>query len=243
MSRSASVQLVGLLLASGCSFDWDRFDPGDKSGQNISGLVLFLPFDEATGTETREVVSGRDAELRGATFIEGVDGSAVRLVPDDHVFVPLPVPLDVHMEFTVAAWVRVPEGATGTIASNHGDPHWLVRYSVTPGDESELAGIAARPDYGDWPTYELLGPRPVADVWQHVAFTVDGADLALYVNASLLGTRRSQIPPREPDPDPFCYLGISGYGHFTDPLTGDIDEFRVYDRPLTVQEIEVLATR
>ena len=81
----------------------------------------------------------------------------------------------------------------------------------------------------------------VPDEWVHVAgvFDADKQTISLYQNGILAGSTRRRTRPSFPA----ATRSISGAGGFDDTrrLTGDLDDFVVYNRALTLPEIQQLA--
>lgn len=83
------------------------------------------------------------------------------------------------------------------------------------------------------PNYaEAIGEDPLPSlVWSHLALTSDGEDLRLYFNGEVIDTVET-LPPRATDKP--LRLGCSEtWGSFE----GLIDEVRIYDRALGIEEI------
>jgi hypothetical protein len=77
-----------------------------------------------------------------------------------------------------------------------------------------------------------LGALPL-NVWTHLAATYDGSEVRLYINGILAASRAVDGDIVNTD-DPLRIGGNNVWGEF---FSGLIDEVRVYNRPLTREEI------
>ena len=76
-----------------------------------------------------------------------------------------------------------------------------------------------------------------ANTWVHVALTLGNGSASLYVNGEVKATANVTIKPSDFKPNK-NYIGKS---QFADPLfNGLIDEFRVYNRALSADEIKAV---
>lgn len=69
--------------------------------------------------------------------------------------------------------------------------------------------------------------------WTCVALTSSGEEIALYLNGQLAG-RAAAILPEDPEDQLMTFAGITGAHHL---FNGLIDEFRIYDEPLTAEHV------
>ena len=84
-------------------------------------------------------------------------------------------------------------------------------------------------------TQKLLGPNALtANTWAHLAATYDGATVRLYVNGVQVASR-AQTGAIATSTNPLQIGGDSIYGQY---FAGRIDEVRIYNRALSVAEIQ-----
>ena len=90
-----------------------------------------------------------------------------------------------------------------------------------------MGGTFGRPFRGRWPAL-------TANTWAHLAATYDGATMRLYVNGVQVASR-AQAGAIATSTNPLQIGGDSIYGQY---FAGMIDEVRVYNRALSVTEIQ-----
>jgi hypothetical protein len=136
----------------------------------------------------------------------------------------------VRLDGQPGLWSRVFDLGTGVTANMFLTPlsgDGTLRYAITAGG----AGAEQRIDAAPLPT----------DRWVHVAVTYGGGTAVLYVDGQEAG-RNAQVTV---DPRYFgnhIRAGYLGRSQYADPyLRGAVDEFRVYGKTLTAEEVAALA--
>jgi len=207
------------------------------------GLVLYLAFNESSGSTATDTAGGADATLfNSPTFGAGQFANAISMVGgstqygtgDDSA---LPAGTS---DRTVALWVYTASpGADGGVFG----------YGALSADQS--FGLQLINAGGD--NYTLLVYGRVNDLsfsitlpseeWHHLAVTYDGSDVSVYLDGSLEDTQSS--------PGGWSTTtGSAGYvigavmtgGGPAGLFSGAIDDLRVYDRILDPAEIVSLLT-
>ncbi|MCH5671190.1 glycoside hydrolase family 127 protein [Streptomyces gilvus] len=199
-------------------------------------------FDETTGTTAADATgNGRAARLAGnAAWTAGHIGGAVALDGTDAHVVLAEDLLAGAFAYSVATWVRLdgqPEywtrvfdfgtGVTANMFLTPRSDAGTLRYAITAGG----GGAEQRIDADPLPT----------DRWVHVAVTYSGGTAVLYVDAAEVGrnTRVTVEPRYFGNHIRAAYVGRSQYA---DPyLKASVDDFRVYGRALTADEVAALA--
>jgi hypothetical protein len=199
-----------------------------------AGLVAAYAFNEGAGTIAADASgNGRAGTISGATWVAG--GRFGRALSfdgvNDWVTVADASGLDLTTAVTLEAWVKptalsgwrtvVLKELTGAglcyaLYAHDNEPH-PAGYIRTGSDEPQVPG-----------TVQL----PVGS-WSHVALTYDGAQLRLYVNGLLAGSR-NQAGLMAVSNGPLRIGGNSVWGEY---FAGLIDEVRVYNRALSQTEI------
>ncbi len=195
-------------------------------------LVLYLPFDEGSGTVSTDPISGAQATLTGAfDWTAGKLGQAVAFTgglatADDSDRLNLTF-------ITAMAWVN-PTTITANTAPNHHtdlDPIYEKRGS---GDDSIVLGLTGGDgvhfyvDVGGDRNLSVPDAGVQTDEWQHVAGTYDGAMSRAFLNGELIGEMAVQNPIIT-NTNPATVGGRT--------FRGAVDELHVYDRALTQEEI------
>jgi Concanavalin A-like lectin/glucanases superfamily len=168
-------------------------------------------------------------------------GNAVRLGnPEPNRYVDMPDGLLSGVtDFTIASWVnlnsatvnwaRIFDFGTGTnvnmfLTPRAGVGGTPVRYAIT------LNGGGAE--------QQVNRPGSLPTGWQHIAVTRSGTTNTLYINGAAVATATVALSPADMGNTTNNWIGRSQYA---DPfLAGLVDEFQIYDRPLTAAEVQSL---
>ena len=164
---------------------------------------------------------GRDTH----SFLAGHSGNALSLYGNNYAGMPS---LGITTSFTLAAWVKPklqPDYITIAGYKEGGSPRRLLIGS----NGKILAQI-----YGG--SFFSVNPVP-DDAWSHVAYVFDktAGTQNIYIN----GVLDASGPTSAPKWDNAFYVGYYGEGAYQ--YRGLIDEFIVYDRALSGQEVRALA--
>jgi predicted phage tail protein len=201
-----------------------------------SGLVAAYGFDEGAGTTLTDLSgSGNNGSISGATWAgagSGKFGNALSFNGSNNVVtVPDSATLDLTTGMTLEAWVR-PTAALNTwrtvvmkeqpsyyaygmyAGTGTGFPSGNAMIGVT---DADTRGTAAIPQ----------------NAWTHMAATYDGNMLSLFVN----GVRVSQLLAPGSMATSNSALKIGGNAIWGEFFSGLIDEVRIYNKALTLSQI------
>jgi glucose/arabinose dehydrogenase len=203
-----------------------------------SGLVAGWSFDAGSGSVLADVSgNGNAGSVSGATWAAGKYGGALSFNgTSDLVQVASSASLNLSSGMTLAAWIQ-PSGAQSgwrTVMQRQVDA-WALNASndggaLVPAGGGTIGGSAR------WITGSAASP---VGVWTHLAVTYDGSILRLYVNG-VLATSAAVSGSLQSVTNPLWLGGNVPYGEF---FKGLIDEAQVYNRALSVSEIQsVMAT-
>jgi hypothetical protein len=207
-----------------------------------NGLLARWPFDgtlaDVTGHGWRLTAVG-NAALTNAPVKQGT----LSLVLDGNGDYGYTAPLPLGDAFTLTAWVFVPSNAPNiqTVAANSGSGgsangfrFYVNGYSSNPGDGK----ICVETGNGSVGLGAFSAAGAVAkDQWQHIAAVISRSEgtATLYRNgiAVITGSIRNDFTNSSA-----LYLGGMGGNNY--PFRSNMDDFRVYDRALSSNELAVI---
>ncbi|MBN1131691.1 MAG: T9SS type A sorting domain-containing protein [Bacteroidales bacterium] len=217
-----------------------------------TGLILHYTFDSISGTIVNDGSgNGNNGTLRGgAEVVEGFSGNGV-LCLDKPDYIDAPDNINAGLSsFTFASWVKLSalknatrffDWGNGTDGSNN----FLVFIPSYNGDNAYMV-LRFRPVSGTAYNVTSTAKCPVGE-WAHVAvsFTWNGVSgtAVLYLNGKPVGSG-SNLPY---NPDTFLgttadnYFGYSRWAQDGNGFGGIFDDIRVYNRALTIEDIDSLA--
>jgi len=212
--------------------DIDEFEAiVDSKGPIEDDTVLLIHFDEGLGGKAFDDSKYENhGTISGAAWIDGKILKALSYTTDDYVSIATSAggPLDPDV-FSVEAWILTDTLASGTrrifqrASSTYGlylSGSFIVIYAYCGGVFKSVAYNIASLGTG---------------VWIHTMGRYDGSYLRLYVNGVEVGTP-VQATGAVTDGGATAYIGCASPG--TQHWEGDIDELRIYNRALTVDEIK-----
>lgn len=221
-----------------------------SDGQTDPSLVLYVPFDEESGTIATDCSGrGHDGTVLGSVTgsrVAGHSGKALQL-DGTRTCVDLGTPSDFILKgpFTAAAWISVdeyevpaPDNDSRAILSKTASPTASGWRFVTQGADSSTGVGFKVGSAGGSISVTSPTPQPVS-TWIHAAGVwVPNERAEVYVGGALV-KKTTTIPPILEDAAQTLYAGCvrPGAQHFK----GRMDELRIYNRALTQAEIAVLA--
>jgi len=235
--------LVLVVALAGCDrvFGLESTDAQVGNGDALrvgAGLVAYYPMDELRPTAAAcapEVIAQRDGNCTDGmpTVVDGHLGKAYSFVPTRDIRVNADGALD-PAHFSVATWIRfhaAPDKSVCPINRGSGpgaDNVWQICF-----DSARIVYWVGKMQFPVNQTF-------VADTWYHLALTFDGTMLTGYLDGTLLASGAAILLPYDNDP---MTLGADlDNGSADNPIDADLDDVRLYDRPLTTMEVTSLAT-
>jgi len=216
------------------------------------GLISHWQFDEGSGTTAYDSAGTNDGTTYGATWTTGQIYSALSFDGvDDYVALPDNEPVWLpQYNFTLSIWVyfeRDPgppgEWILDLNWSSSANPDYDQGYAMGRNSNGQISfgmNTTTTPHQ-----YLSTGDVLAKDTWYHVVAVRDGTTQAIYMNGEPNVSRTCS-------PDPIDFVG--GYdddrvniGRLTTNigtafhLEGKIDEFLIYDRALSAEEIRQLS--
>jgi hypothetical protein len=197
-----------------------------------NGLVAYYPFN---GNATDESGIGQHGIVSGATLTNNRLGSAnsafyfdgvTNVVSAQSITIPTG-----NASRTLSAWVKFPTLKAGS--------NQIVGWGnfVTGGDQcSYMQMYQSRFRFVFFDNY-IAGPaNVVVNTWYHVVGTYDGSVARLYVNGAEVANSTINLKTTATD----IFIGSDYTNNPANALQGVIDDVRIYNRTLSVDEIQLL---
>jgi Concanavalin A-like lectin/glucanases superfamily len=220
--------------------DSGRVDGGDASASTLSsGLVALYLFDETSGTSAADSSgNGHAATLSGgATFASGLQNNAVTLSGSNQ-YVSLPSGIVSGLSsFSICTWVKLSAAPQWSRIFDFGTGTTEYMFLTPNSGAGTRFGITTA---GNGQEQQLNAPALATGSWQHVAVTLTAGTGTLYVNGAQVAQNTNMtLSPMSLGTTTQNWLGRSQFG--VDPyLSGQIDNFRIYDRALSAAEVQTL---
>ncbi len=201
---------------------------------NSTGLVAAYSFNAGSGATLADASgNGNNGTISGATWGAGKYGSALSFDGvNNYVSIPTSATLNLASGMTIEAWVR-PNNVSGyrtvVLKETSGGQVYSL-YAAEPGQGPSsylLTGTIERQSVS-------LQSLPLNE-WSHVAVTYNGSQLNVYANGVLV----SSVAATGNITTSNGTLRIGGNSIWGDYFSGLIDDVRVYNRPLTANELRV----
>jgi hypothetical protein len=216
-------------------------EPVDPGSDN---LVAYYAFENNSEDGSG---NGYDATISGnPQYVSGPTGYGMGIDLDggnDYVRLPIGPAIASMSDITVATWANFSNaGGAWQRLWDFGMSDQIYMF-VTPriGTNGQLR-FAITTDAV--PEANITGPATLPSGWHHVAATIDSASMTmrLYQDGKLVAEGSTPVLPSDLGETTENFLGRSQFA--ADAFYfGSLDEFRIYDRALSVEEILFLAGR
>ncbi|HBB66567.1 MAG TPA: hypothetical protein DCZ93_04575 [Elusimicrobia bacterium] len=239
----------GTLAAGAYPVTVKRVEPDSTTVSNAVNFVVLstVPspaaaewhFDETSGDVAYDAsANANNGTLHGPVWsTDGKVSGALDFDGSDYLEIPDSASLSPTKAVTVAAWVKyrtIDYFNSGSRIFSKG-----VAYSFTiGGPNNHNSNLAAYIDGATGGDYVRANTPLSPNVWQHVAFTYDGAMLRFYLNGQPDGTVSVSGDIQKTPYPGFIGWDPNAVGGYHAPLDGNIDELAVYDRALSAEEIK-----
>jgi fibronectin type 3 domain-containing protein len=208
----------------------------------VSDALVQIPFDEGTGTTASDVTGdGFNATLMNSpTWTTGVSSNAIVFSKASSQYATLPTGVTSNLnDCTISAWVYPVTNSMWQRVFDFGNDTTNYMFLTTNAGGKVRFAIRT-PSVGE---QQVTSSTTLSTgVWSHIAVTVSGSVGKLYINGVQVGTNTAMtLRPTQLGNTTNNYLGRSQFS--ADPyLDGRIDDFRIYDRALSLAGVEALAT-
>ncbi len=196
-----------------------------------SGLAAAFAFDEGAGYVSADLSgNGNDASIVKASWTTGKYGKALSFNgTNNYVTAGIAGMPAVNAPKTISAWIYLltkPRTNQSMLALANVAAKASVHYSY----KSTQAGVLG---YGD--TWIVASRLPSIKQWHHFAYVYDGSQNRLYVDGVLTST--STIMPAAAE---IANFEIGRWVTGTEYFKGSIDDVRVYNRALNMDELKAV---
>jgi len=209
-----------------------------------SNLVGWWKFDEGSGNTAADSSGNKNhGTLHGnPRWVTGHDGSALSFDGvNDYVEIPDDDSLTPSSKITISFWINNRGGVRAGIYKWGACPDSRA-HSFQIADKTNIVFASV---YEDTMTYgEIYSNGSVSkNRWHHLALTFNRGNVAIYINGQLDKSALMSISSITNDDQP---LTIGGYWSYCDEkflekaLNGIVDELMIFDRALSVEEIQKL---
>ncbi len=224
------------------SFTWSVSQAASGLCGNDANLVGCWPMEEGSGGVVIDATAfGNDGTTTGIpTWVTGHIGKALSLSgTGQYAVVPNSASLDITSTITLAAWIK----PTKTSAYTQYIIKKVIGTTTSSGYELSLSSggkVFVRFNGGTTLTTRVdsnyLYPTD-GNTWVHVAATYDGSNIKVYINGTLDNSKTVSFAIGSNSTN----LGIGAQPDGVYPFQGMIDDARVYNRALSLEEVQVLA--
>jgi dolichyl-diphosphooligosaccharide--protein glycosyltransferase len=210
--------------------------PQVENGTYLNNYRAHFHFDERTGTQTYDAVSGTKASLDGSEKTEGVFGNAVEFEGENKESIAIgsnQVDLTGSGEFTACSWVKPDDSSEKQDIIHLGNYEVLLSWS---GDSSTWEAYFRSNNR----SYSVTTQTPDAEgEWTFVCGRYDGTELSLWINGQPMSSiTASGTVGNHPGVDS---IGSSaGKNRYFD---GSIDNIIIYSNALSPDQIQTLIDR
>jgi hypothetical protein len=212
-----------------------------------TGLVAFYPFNgntsDESGNNNNGVINGN---VTLSTDRTGATNRAYTFNGGTIVVAHRPyLTINQNNSFTVSFWVNKsgaqnPVHIIGKRGAGAQQFNWQIAQHTTPGGLPGgglvFTGVVNTTSTGIDYT-GVTDPTIAVGKWEHIVGMFENGKWSLYKNGILVAQRINSIIPNDTGSPAMEFGNCGGWGAFI----GQIDEIRIYNRSLTLNEIEFLA--
>jgi len=205
------------------------FSAGNAMADLNDGLVAYYPFN---GNANDESGNSNDGTVNLPVLIEdrfGNDENAYYFDGDDYIEVSDKE--DFHLQtFSISVWIKPQQSETHSVIIAHdGNGQGINLFIWHPNIPCVSIGD------GEWTDLKYLDGIKM-NQWYHLVTTFDGVNLQLFVNNNLVN--QLEYTKTITYDDRPIQIGRNGWSLNITYFKGVIDDLRIYNRAITVDEIQ-----
>lgn len=224
-------------------FDWDKSLVGylsmdfynstgvfDNSTYNQFGIFYNMSIDNKTTGKY-----GNAFNFSGNDYQSYVDlGNDSNLIISDAFTLDLWIKPSVGQEFCFnGTWGN--NGIVGSVDGAYSTSTWSYQLRYGSPDNCSL-GLQLNTVAG--PKWVNVGYNLSTTDWTHIVATFNGTDEKIYVNGVLINTTTFAPTTLMTNTNNRVILGVAGWGVSNTYYQGEIDEFKIFNRALSLEEIK-----
>jgi len=214
------------------------------------GVIASYPCESANGAvlvdasghgKNASLANGAGGSPVGFSFGSGMVGNALALSASNQAYLSLPKGIVAQLtEATIVTWVKLKSGAAFQRIFDFGIDTSTFMYLANSGSDGTVRFRIVSASLNKNQILEGADALPVGK-WIHVAVTIGDSGLSIYLDGAQIAQKSpAALRPSDLGDTGNNFIGRSPFA--ADPyLDGQIDEFRIYNRVLSPEEINSLA--
>jgi hypothetical protein len=219
-----------------------------QNGSLQENLILRFRFEGEGNIAADASGNGNDGTIVGAVRVPGRFGKGIAIGPQDEY---IQISNVLQPAGTIEFWFKPNWDGSSTetfrlFDANTGAIYYMISKGKAIGDREDTFGFyledASDADFQDWET-PATDAIPAADQWYHLTTTwdFDAGEAKFYINGEEVGsvTGLGNFPPLNANPT-IGFNSDAGYMATSNGADGIIDEFSIYAKAITAEEIQVV---
>ncbi len=199
---------------------------------NKDGIVSLWNLNENSGTIVYDSEDGNDGTIYGASWTEGISGSALKFDgKNDYVSIPDADNLDITQSLSIMAWAKTEKNVTAKVVQKGDWDGYNIALDKWKGWKGSIR-MTNNTSHG----LKWGEGRPLLKEWYHIALTYDGSQMKLYVNGQEKSSK-AVAGELKVNSRPVSFGSDNGAQKF---FKGTIDDVRIYSQALTAEEIQAI---
>ncbi|MFK8185517.1 MAG: NF038122 family metalloprotease [Phormidesmis sp.] len=215
----------------------------------VNGLVGHWALDEASGLNTKDSAKGNTGTLVNANWTSGKIGGALDFDgTQEKVLVADTNELDLTQTLTLSTWIKADAFKDGAGLITKGTSK--VTYALEVNSDGKLTFNTNDGFYKTTTSWFGFFSNTVSkqqtftsdsgltlNQWHHVAVTYDGENVQFYIDGQLDGSTQASVSLESSNESLVFGADVKDGTYFD----GELDDIRVYDRALSVEELLALS--